>query len=320
MEFYKTEVAVAVGMTARMGTTPAVTGACVHGAQVLVVVEAFDPIVTWSPFSNSCMLAFCSCSGVLGNGRSAFTEVVMEYPQMQAALRRRSTCRHALALLRAYDSMAIDVGATTYFDFCTMLSMTLGQHRSDERDEELAPTITYHVLMAGRRRNVPIYAVRYDSMCTAVFIRPTSNKFKLATCCQLSCKSRPWGCIHAKAVNKNTLVDAESVAVRAEMDRENGLSLGPDGVLDKEKPRFAAPGAARRAAVATPVPKPDKLPQQRRARKLIPCAAEAALWDAYSAAVDSFRDGGEFRQLERVHLEPEFRVCGLPSRGRDIQT
>jgi len=88
MEFYKTEVLVAVGLTARMGTTPAVTGACVHGAQVLIVIEAFDPIVTWSSYVNSCILTFCSCSGVLGNGRSAFTGVVMEYPQMQAALGR----------------------------------------------------------------------------------------------------------------------------------------------------------------------------------------------------------------------------------------
>jgi len=61
MEFCKTEILVAAGMTARMGTTPAETGACVHGAQVLVVIEAFDPIVTWSSYSNSCMLAFCSC-------------------------------------------------------------------------------------------------------------------------------------------------------------------------------------------------------------------------------------------------------------------
>jgi len=232
---------VAVGMTARMGTTPAVTGACVHGAQNLVVIEAFDPIVTWSSYSNSCMLAFCSCSGVLGNGRSAFAGVVMEYPQMQAALGRSSTCRHALALLRAYDSIAIDLGATTYFDFCTILPLTIGPHRSDESDEELAPTITYHVKMAGRRRNVPIYAVRYANKWTAVVIRPTSNKFKLATCCQLSCKSRPLGCIHAKAVNKITRVDAESMAVRAEMDREDGLPLGPDGVLDEEEPRIAAP-------------------------------------------------------------------------------
>jgi len=53
---------------------------------------------------------------------------------------------------------------------------------------------------------------------------------------------------------------------------------------------------------------------------MFPCAAEVPLYDAYSAAVDSFRDDGEFRRLERVHVEPECLVCGLPSRRRDVQT
>jgi len=199
-----------------------------------------------------------------------------------------------------------------------MLPLTLGPLRGDESDEELGPTTTHYVTMAGRRRNVPIYAVRYDNMWTAVVIRPTSNKFKLATCCQHSCKSRPWGCIHAKAVNKITRVDAESVAVRAEMDREDGLPLGPDGVLDAVVPRAPAPGTAPRPAAATPIPKPDKPSQQRRARNMFPCAAEVALCDAYSAAVDRLRDSGSFRRLDHVHVEPECLVCGLPSRGRDV--
>jgi len=121
-------------------------------------------------------------------------------------------------------------------------------------------------------------------------------------------------------VNKITRVDTESMAVRAEMDREDGLPLGPDGVLDEEEPRIAAPGAARWAAAAAPVPKPDKPPRQRRVRNIYPCAAEMALGVAYSAAVDSFRDDGEFRRLKRVHVEPECLVCGLPSRGCDVQT
>jgi len=41
----------------------------------------------------------------------------------------------------------------------------------------------------------------------------------------LSCKSRPWGRIVAKAVNKITRVDAESGALLAEMAREDALQL-----------------------------------------------------------------------------------------------
>jgi len=56
----------------------------------------------------------------------------------------------------------------------------------------------------GKRNKFPMYAVFYDDAWTPVVVRPTAYKFSLATCCRMPCQTRPWGCIHSKAVNKVT--------------------------------------------------------------------------------------------------------------------
>lgn len=43
----------AVGLWARKGGASEVQGACVHGVHVLVVLEVFEPVVTWTVFSNN---------------------------------------------------------------------------------------------------------------------------------------------------------------------------------------------------------------------------------------------------------------------------
>jgi len=315
VDFYTTELQVAVGMTARMGGAAAVTGACRHGAQVLIVVEAYDPIVTWTTYTDGILLSLCSCSGVLGGGRSSFTGMAMEYAAMQAALGRSCSCRHATALLRAYEALAQSAGSVTLADFFTTFPTLLGPLDREDSDSAPVSTITYDVMKAGRRQNVPIYVVFYDGTWTAVVIRPSSNKFKLATCCQLSCKSRPWGCIHAKAVNKLTRVDAASEAVRAEMAREDALPLGPDGVLNEQEAAKAASAETRRPGAATAAAAPPKPPQPRRARNMFPCSTEVALCDAYSAAVDQLRQEQRLRRLDHIHVEPSCLICGAPARG-----
>jgi len=59
VDFYTTELQVAVGMTARTGGAAAVTAACLYGAQVLIVLEAYDPIVTWTTYTGG---IFLSCA------------------------------------------------------------------------------------------------------------------------------------------------------------------------------------------------------------------------------------------------------------------
>jgi len=116
-------------------------------------------------------------------------------------------------LLRAYDLLALDAGASNYADFFMTLSLLLGPLEDETKDGPPTARIAYYVTQAGLRKNVPVYVVFYEGIRTAVAVRPSCNKFKLATCCLLSCKSCPWGRIDAKAVNKITRVDAESDAL-----------------------------------------------------------------------------------------------------------
>jgi len=50
VQFYLTELRVAVGQSARMAGRQAVAGAVFHGARALVILEAYDPIVTWTEY------------------------------------------------------------------------------------------------------------------------------------------------------------------------------------------------------------------------------------------------------------------------------
>ena len=109
---------------------------------------------------------------------------------MPAELGRSCSCRHATALLRAYEAFAYSAGSFTLAQFFMTFSTLLGSIDRERSDSAPVSTITYEGMQAGRRQNVPIYVVFYDGTWTAVVIRPSSNKFKPATCCQLSCKSR----------------------------------------------------------------------------------------------------------------------------------
>jgi len=62
-----------------MASPQAVQSACVHGANVLVTVESYDPIATWTQYKNGTLLALCSCAHVLGLGRSSIHGLPMEY-------------------------------------------------------------------------------------------------------------------------------------------------------------------------------------------------------------------------------------------------
>jgi len=258
--------------------------------------------------------------GVLGGGRSSFTGLEMEYAAMQAAQGRSCSFRHATALLRAYEALAHCAGSVTLAECLTTFPTLLGP--IDQEGSDIAPVsaITYEVMKAGRRQNVPIYVVFYDGTWTAVVIRSSSNKVKLATCCQLSCKSRPWGCIYAKAVNKLTRVDAASGALRAEIARQDALPLGPDGILNEQEAAKAASAATCRPAAATAAAATPKPPQPRRERNIFPCSTEVALCDACSAAVDKLRQEQRLRRLDHVHVEPSCLICGEPARGCHVKS
>jgi len=313
---YLRQLRAEVNLTARMAGAQAVPCACVHGAQVLITVEAFDPIATWTHYKDGILLALSSCAGVLGLGRSSLRGLPMVFSQMEAALGRSCTCRHATALLRAYDELGHNVGAVSLPDLfraCPALRGPL----TDDDDGGPVGTLTYLVMHSGKRHNVPIYAVFYNNAWATVVVRPTSNKFKLATCCQMPCQTRPWGCIHAKAVNKVTRADASSTVARAELEREDALQFGPNGVLNEEDPGTgpspAAPQPKKKLPATASAPR-----HKRRSRNMFPCAAEVAMCDSYSAALDALRDNKQDHVLTPVHAEESCIECGQQRDGKKM--
>jgi len=114
-----------------------------------------------------------------------------------------------------------------------------------------------------------------------------------------------------------TRADASSDAVRAEMERQDALPLGPDGLLNQqEEPAVRPPpGAASRPSVQLPE-RDSATRRKRRARNMFPCAAEVAMCDSYSAALDSLRNGKKDRELIPVHAEESCLECGEERAGK----
>lgn len=124
-------------LTARMASAAAVPSVYLHGAQVLITVEAFGPIATWLQCKDGAVLALCSCAGVLGLGRSSLRGLLMEFAKIQAAFGRSCTCRHASALLRAIDQSGQDVAAMKLSDLFAACPALLGPPREDSDERSL---------------------------------------------------------------------------------------------------------------------------------------------------------------------------------------
>jgi len=197
-----------VDRTARMSGTLSVPCEVVHGAQVPITVAALDPIQTWTQYKDVNLLALCSCTGIPGLGRSTVRRLPMEFAEIEAALGRSSTWRHATALPRAYEELGHRVGAVSLPEFFLACPSFRGSRSNGDDGDAPVGTLTYLFMYSGKRNKVPSHAVYYNHAWETVVVRPTSNNFKLATCCHIPCETRRWGCIHAKAVNKVTRVDA----------------------------------------------------------------------------------------------------------------
>lgn len=317
--FYN-ELRVGLGVAARMGggvDGGVLPGAAVHGAQALVFEEQGDPIVTWLSVQAGTVILLCTCCGVLGNGDSSHTGLDLEYPQIQAAKKMSSTCRHSRALMAALEHLSRDVCSTDWTSLLAALPLLLGPVGSDS-EQDVSSTTVYFAKHLGRRGTVPVYAVLYEDIWAAVIIRQTGNRLKLAACHLLSCQTQPWGCIHAKAVNKHNRVAASDTGTAA-MRQTDALAFGPDGILlgDNAGSRGAATNPA---GVGAPDPSADTPRQRRRGRNMFPCMGEVTLCDAYHAECDRMRENGEERHIDIIHVEETCLACGQPRGDADVST
>jgi len=315
------ELRVAVGLAAHMdsGTDMlSVAPRCVSGARVLVLVELFDPVCVWSASSDGALVTFCSCGGVLGSGRRSFTGEKIEHVNMQVACAKSSTCRHALALQLAYDDLAYENEADNVDELVRLFPDLAGDDDDKEAEAE-EDTAVHLALYAGKKNHVPVFAVYYDGIWSPAIVRRHGNKHKLATCYLLSCSSRPWGCIHAQAVNEYNRLEAAAASAAA-ADFNDALQFGPDGDFnddegdgDEEEASDPSPPAPP-AAPVPPTPLPRRL---RRARNMFPCVNEVIQCDKYAAVIDSCRAEGAPKVLNMTHAEPKCLVCDT---AREVHT
>ena len=96
---------------------------------------------------------------------------------------------------------------------------------------------------------------------------------------------------------------------RADLKREDALAFEPSGILSKYEPATeptpAAPLSKQKLPAAAPAPR-----LKRRARNMFPCAAEVAMCDSYSAALDALRDNKVDSVLAPVHAGEPCLECG----------
>jgi len=311
---FLSELRVAVGLDARMGGDDELEGGCVNDANVIGFVEAFDPICVWTALLKGNVAAFCSCGGDMGSGSAAAVDHALEHVEIQWKRKKSSTCRHAAALLAAYRVMSAELGLQT--PEALILAMPSLRGPDLPADGKPDETVVHDVGKVGRRMNIPLYAICYGSIWSPAVVRPGGNRYKLATWCLLSCQTQPWGCPHAKAVNKFNRVEA-SAASEAAAAAQEALRFGPRGVLNEMgDPPPAEPAAA---APATPqVPPPPSRP--RRARNMFPCTKEVALCDVYCKFVDAARAANNlYRYDSRLHVEEKCIVCQEP-RGDSLSS
>jgi len=282
-------------------------GGCVHGAQVIVFVETYDPIATWTALVNGKVAAFCSCGGSMGSGSAASVTRKLEHVEVQWARKKSSTCRHASALLTAYAAMASEMGLRTCEALLSAVPSLAGP--TDATDGKPADTIVHLVGKVGKRLNIPLYAVCYMMVWAPTIVRPGGNRYKLATCCLLSCQTQPWGCPHAKAVNRHNRIEA-TAASEAAAEAQLALRFGPDGVLNE----MGDPPEDGPVAVAPSVQvNPTAPPSPRRARNMFPCSKEVEQCDAYGKYVDAERVAGNaYRYDDRLLVEESCIVCQSP--------
>jgi len=65
-------------------------------------------------------------------------------------------------------------------------------------------TVDLIAMLSGKRNNIPVYVVYHMGVWSAAVVWQQGNRYNLTTCCLVSCKTQPWACIHAQAVNDET--------------------------------------------------------------------------------------------------------------------
>jgi len=246
----------------------------------------------WSATVAGALLTFFPCGRILGSGGLTFKGDTIEHVNLQVALNKSSTCRHARAQQLAYDELASEYEAYNIDELLDLFLDLAGAEESKQVavDNDTAVDLALH---SGKKEDVPIFAIFFEGVWSPTIARRRSNKHHLATCFLLSCSSHSWCCIHSQAVNEYNKLEAAAASTAAAEFNE-ALQFGPSGVLnddgDEQQPSSLFP--PRMDAAATPLPS-----RLRRARSMFPCASDFRQCDRYPVVIDTCRTPGEAKIL-----------------------
>jgi len=102
---------------------------------------------------------------------------------------------------------------------------------------------------------------------------------------------------------------------RAELEWKDTMQFGPIGILNEEGAATGPPPVAPLTQMRLPS-KASAPRHKRQYRNMIPCAAEVAMCDSYSATLDALRDRKEDHVLVRAHAEETCLDCRLARNGK----
>ena len=163
-------------------------GRFINGAQVMVFTGHMDPVAVWTTLVAGVVRAYCSCGGVMATGCTATADDI-EPVDLQVALQESSSCRHAVALLDAYNCHCADVHAGLLDELKRPCPFLLGSLQGAPVDED--GTVVLFAMRSGKRNNIPIYAVFHFRIWSPAVLWQQGNRNRLTKCCLLSCRTPP---------------------------------------------------------------------------------------------------------------------------------
>jgi len=168
-------------------------------------------------------------------------------------------------------------------------------------------------MLSGKRNNISVYVVYHMGVWSPAVVWQQGNRHRLTTCRLVSCKTQPWACIQAKAVNHETRSDSTSSS-QAVVDTMDAMQLGANGVLDDGEQKTVAqdpdPATAVAVAAVAAAAAVKASMRPRRARNMFACVKEVEMCHRYARFVEEERESpGDIHFTDFLHVEDECFAC-----------
>lgn len=154
---------------------------CVSGARLIAFVELFDASCVWLASIDGALSTFYACVRIFCYETCSFLGDAIEHVNLPVAHKLSSTCRHARALELAYEELAFEFDVDNVEDLFGKFPDLAGAEEVNDAAEE-DDTAVYKIFNAGKKKDVPVFAVHYEDVWSPAIVRRQSNARKLASC------------------------------------------------------------------------------------------------------------------------------------------